>query len=280
MARIAFITSIYDRLFQRRYRRPLYDIQLLLAALEERGHEVVYVARPDPFVPADSAIMHVDCSVVPQAYLELAARYPVCLNGRCADITKRAVSGTRVDLHPEWDGPVIVKSNLNHFGHAERSQNLRALTQLAPPPFPHAPLFRPRYRVYPRLAEVPKRLRTDPNLVIEVFAPERTEEGYGVYSWQFMGDTGFAYFCAGPEPVLRFSKAERIEVCPLPDLEDERRRLGLDFGKLDYVVLNGKPTIIDANKTVGNAPRPGWQAPDRTGADRRTDALARALGIA
>ncbi|MEX0627579.1 MAG: hypothetical protein WD230_02995 [Cucumibacter sp.] len=279
MARIALILHRLDLMYHGLIPRPVYDITLTTRELARRGHKVFTVRDPRRFIPADAAILHVDCSVVPEAYLELASRYPRCLNGRCGDITKRHVSGAQIALHPTWAGPVIVKSNLNHGGGPERALNRHARWFQMATPFPGLPPpF--SYRVFDRLVDVPESLGSDPDLVVEIFNPERVNGGYGVHSWQFMGDNGYVYFARGPDPVVRFSVAEAVEFRLLPDLEVERARIGLDFGKIDYILLDGKPLVIDANKTVGNASRPGWRAPDRNGEDLRSNALERALGIA
>jgi hypothetical protein len=42
---------------------------------------------------------------------------------------------------------------------------------------------------------------------------------------------------------------ERVEVHPeIPELA---KRMGFDFGKFDYVMHEGKPVLLDANKTPG-----------------------------
>ena len=42
----------------------------------EEGLEVVYLYGTERFVPADLVLVHVDLSVVPEAYLEFAAQLP------------------------------------------------------------------------------------------------------------------------------------------------------------------------------------------------------------
>ncbi|HRK69512.1 MAG TPA: hypothetical protein PKY73_18325, partial [Hyphomonas sp.] len=38
---------------------------------------------------------------------------------------------------------------------------------------------------------------------------------------------------------------------PHPRLIEMRRKLSLDYGKIDYVMVDGAPFIFDANKTMG-----------------------------
>ncbi len=280
MARIALIVHRYDRLYRAPFRRdPVYVILLTLRILEQRGHEVVVVRGRDGYRPADAAILHVDCTFTPPEYLDLASRYPRCVNATCADISKRAVSGALVQLHPDWSGPVIVKTNLNSRGVPERLHNRRAIWRGRPPPHPGIHRL-PHYAVYPGLDAVPGRFRDNPDHVIEIYNPEPHPAGHGVHSWQFLGDTGFCYLAAGQSPVLRMGTAPVVEDRPLPGLEAERRRLKLDYGKLDFIFLDGKPLVIDANKTLSAGDRPDWRAPDRAPEETRSFALERALGIA
>ena len=38
-----------------------------------------------------------------------------------------------------------------------------------------------------------------------------------------------------------------------PKLRAERERLGFDFGKFDFVMHDGEPVLLDANRTPGTA---------------------------
>ena len=84
------------------------------------GHEVVYVYGVKRHVPADLLLVHVNLSVVPEEYLEYALRYPIALNGRVRDIRKSTLSRNLVAYGDDWDGPVIVKTDLNYAGQPER----------------------------------------------------------------------------------------------------------------------------------------------------------------
>jgi hypothetical protein len=47
--------------------------------------------------------------------------------------------------------------------------------------------------------------------------------------------------------------AEAIE--PHEDIEQWRKSLKMDFGKLDYVVVDGEAILLDVNKTIGSTTR-------------------------
>ena len=78
-------------------------------------------------MPADLVLLHVNLSVVPDEYLELASRYPIVVNGKAKDIRKSTYSTLRVTRDDPYAGPVIVKSNLNYAGVPEAIQGVRTV---------------------------------------------------------------------------------------------------------------------------------------------------------
>ena len=104
-----------------------YLVHHLAEPWREDGHDIVYVYGIKRFVPADLALVHVDLSIVPEDYLDFAAQYPIVLNGRVRDIRKTTTSRYLVRPGDGWDGPVIVKTDLNHGGSPERIYASRLL---------------------------------------------------------------------------------------------------------------------------------------------------------
>ena len=47
---------------------------------------------------------------------------------------------------------------------------------------------------------------------------------------------------------------------PHPRLLNLRHRMKLDYGKIDYVMIDGEPFIFDANKTMGLGSKAGTEA--------------------
>src|SRR5579872_5821305 len=85
----------------------------------EGGFEVTVNDDPDKKIDADIAILHVDLTVVPDAYMEFMKRYPLAINARVRDISKRHISSDIVRYADRYKGPVIIKTNLNCGGAAE-----------------------------------------------------------------------------------------------------------------------------------------------------------------
>lgn len=214
------------------------------------GHEVIVLFGTRKKVLADVLVMHVDLSVVPDSYLRFAESYPVVINGRVRDIRKSTISRNLVKPGDAYKGPVIAKSDLNFAGVPERTVNdsmMRAEKAI----FEHSS----QYRIFESYPEVPGWLLESPEVVIEKFLPEMEGELYCTRFYQFFGAKETFIRMLSSSPVVNSDSAVRYETIePDPGIVSERRRLGLDYGKLDYVEINGQVQLLDANKTVGYIP--------------------------
>jgi hypothetical protein len=213
------------------------------------GHRVLVHEGTTGLPSADVALLHVDTTVVPDAYIEALRPYRVVLNGATGDIGKRRISQQLVGPDDPYTGPVIVKTNANAGAVPEwlHQEVARASGR------PMGPAVHPmlaRYPVFASKAEVPEAMRRDPELVIERFLPERDERGYYTRHWVFFGEAERCNRVLGAEPVVKGADIlERIAV-PVPDeLRVWRKRLGFDYGKFDFVLHEGKPVLLDVNRT-------------------------------
>lgn len=249
MAKILVVTHRFDQF--RLGSVSVYMLHDILLAMEAKGH-AVHVARGiDPAVEADLAIAHVDCSRTPEAYLEYVRSFPRSVNGSVADITKRAVSGAVLDRDSEWDGPVIVKSDLNYRGIPEKRHNAAARKRDVSPPHPDAPVI-DRYDIFDSPAEVPDACWGDPDRVVERFLAEDDPDGYAMRTWVFMGAKGRCRRHVSRSRIIKSSEIVRSRDVAVPDeLAERRRRMGFDFGKFDFVLHEGRAVLLDANKTPG-----------------------------
>ena len=107
-----------------------------------------------------------------------------------------------------------------------------------------------RYPIFQSACQVPAAVFGDPDLVVEKFLPEKDERGYYVRYWVFLGERERCsrYLEAGP--IVKGDQAiERVPV-PVPDeIRAWRRRLGFDYGKFDFVIHDGRPVLLDVNRT-------------------------------
>lgn len=222
-----------------------YVINHYALTWREDGHDTIFLFGPSVYVPADIAIMHVDLTVVPDAYLALGARYPICLNGSVRDIRKSTYSELRIPRGVVYDGRVIVKSELNYSGAPERALGVREKA-------PEALSSSRDYRIYNGTHAVPESVWEDPDVIVERFVPEVEDGHYVMRAMLFFGDRATCTKLVSPHAIVRGTSQIRTEtVAPHPEMVRIRLEMGFDFGKLDYVLDNGRPILLDANKTVG-----------------------------
>lgn len=111
-------------------------------------------------------------------------------------------------------------------------------------------------RQYPILAhpgEVPAGVWNNEHLIVEKFLPEREDDLYFVRYWTFLGDRNMTGRYGSRNPIVKFGgiATPDMPVEPPPELRQWRERLGLDYGRLDYVMHDGRPVLLDVNKTPG-----------------------------
>src|SRR5512139_151447 len=222
-----------------------HAINQLIGEWCNQGHDVQLAYGTTNLPDADIAVLHVDLSVVPRAYAEAARLYPRVVNGSALDIRKRLVSRNLITRDDNWDGPVIVKANLNFAGWPEWQMRRRAIAMgKAAPAFP-----RPRSpRIFGNPGLVPEEVWGKRHIVVERFLPERDARGFAIRHWIFFGDRERCKRCLSPDPIIKGTNIIDVEDAPVPEfLRTERGRLGLDYGKFDFVVRQGRPILLDAN---------------------------------
>ncbi|MER9298246.1 hypothetical protein NKI38_17350 [Mesorhizobium sp. M0621] len=255
MSRIVVITHEHDRFLGKRnllLRRDspylLFDI---LGKLKRRGHSVRVQQGPSKAHSADIAVLHVDATVTSADYVDCARSFPFCLNLGASDISKRRVSGALIVDGDSWQGPVIVKSDLNNQGIPETLLNRRSKRAGKPPPFPHMQTL-PPYQIYGSLGDVPDGVFERDDLVVEKFIPEREPDGFAARFWVFCGERERCTRYISPNRLVKASETIRREPVPVPDeMRERRRELGFDYGKFDFVIHEGRAILLDANNTPG-----------------------------
>lgn len=205
--------------------------------------------------PSDMLILHVDLTVVPDEYIQAVASHPLVINRNVKNISKRIFSEIILTETSDYLGEVIVKTDANFGGRNEvkirgdesdkqQSQDWEAREYLDD------------YPIYSSLKEVPSGVWKNPKLIVEKFLPEVDEKGrYLLRLWVFFGDKEIHYVNYSGEKVIKsWNKNDlnmlRNEDIP-PELRKIRKNMGIDFGKFDYVMHDGKPILYDINKTLG-----------------------------
>lgn len=230
---------------------------------ENQGVEVVHHAGCAHLPPADLVLLHVDLSVVPERFSRALRAYPRVWNRTCLDIRKRRLPdrGLLLAAPGEYPGPVIIKTDLNCGGFSERTL-FRKLKWTSDPRelwrnFRAARTPEQRsYPIYPTAADVPAAVWRDPDRVVEKFLPEREGDSYVVRWAYFCGARQMAFRSVSTKPVVRWSPGDVERPIPIsPEIVAYRERIGLDYGKIDYVEHEGRSLVLDVNKTIGGPGR-------------------------
>jgi hypothetical protein len=250
--------------------RHLVEQEYLVNHLIERWRtqdiDVVVSDGAGGWPDADTALLHVDRTRVPDSFQALGDRYPAVINLRGTDMSKRVVSRNLLQEGDGWSGPVIVKTDANAGGHRERSLTYRA-------PFlglvrrvrdrtgnwqETGVLHTSDYPIYAGACEVPPAVWRNPGLVVERFLPERRADEYVLRQWMFLGDREVGILSFGPEPIVKAANVTSYEALDeVPEsLRLMRAQWGLDYGKFDYVLHDGEAVLLDANRTPTSGAHP------------------------
>lgn len=226
---------------------------------EQMGHRVLFHRGVAPPPPGDLAILHVDLTVVPDSYRELASRYPRTLNARTWDIRKSLYSMARVQRGDSWPGKVLIKTDANHGGHVDDALRRFAIADGLATDVPERALM-DHYYLCESMARVPDRIWETPGVLVEKFVPETDASGNYLRIYTFCGPEERSTRYRSADPLIRagnYLSREPVEVPPV--VREWREQLGFDLGKIDYVRHEGEFVLLDANRTAS--------APERFAAD-------------
>lgn len=210
---------------------------------------------------------HVNLTVTPPAYLRCLRRFPRVINAGFTDTAKSKYCHNLLRGHDGYDGPVIVKTDLNFGGRPE--QNLhrrreqawpRRLLRLFGRPVAASGELDPyAYPIYDSPSLVPFEVWSDPSLVVQKFQPEKDEISlYRLRSWYVLGDHGFHVVTSGREPIVKDRNTLNRQVADIatpPDMEALRRALHVDYGRFDYGLVEGKPWFTTSTEHRQSPPR-------------------------
>ncbi|MFO1183746.1 MAG: hypothetical protein U1E56_03025 [Bauldia sp.] len=244
-----------------------YTLTYLIDDLRGRGARVIVRDRFDGSNLGRAALVHVDLTDVPSEFRPIADHYPLAINGRALSIRRTLYSAARITADSSWSGPVIVKTVLNAGGRPERryrrahsvsARLIHAARKFVPrlgvaPPHP--------YQVFASIAEVPAAIWSEESLIVERFLPGSLD--LPIVKYRFL-------FCLEAEVTLRgtfddlFCRGKfildhgTVSEGPPAEVRAIRERLQVDFGAIDYFIVDGVATVVDVNKTVGTS-QAWWQ---------------------
>jgi hypothetical protein len=249
-----------------------YLVKLLMKHWQDLGLAVEVVRGIDHFVPADLVIPHLDMTIIPDEYRDFLAQYPIVINRDVVDISKSKISTNILRRDDSHTGPVIIKTDFNSGGLPEKrlSSNMYLLRAISSklsgaissrqrPMFPQAAawaqlkyLTPSDYPVFPSLQDVPREIFDNKNLVVEKFLPEVQNGLYCVRYYHFLGDKDITKLFRSKQEIVKGSdNGEFIQPPAPPGLLAIRQKLGMDYGKIDYVLRDGQVVLLDVNRTPG-----------------------------
>jgi hypothetical protein len=235
------------------------------------GIEIAPLKGIDKYVEADLLIPHLDTTVLPGEYTDFFQKYPRVVNHRLQDISKRLVSRNLLTPGHPYDGPVIVKTNFNNgaipdvklHGHkilfSTRTRKsfwdllLNRRIQNADQHWATINCMNPNdYQIFPSIKDVPEGVFTNESLVVERFLPEYKNGVYYLRVYKFFGDRAYCAQLGSYHPIVKQKNIISREEVSIPDeVVAFRREFGMDYGKLDFVIREGRVTVFDVNRTPG-----------------------------
>jgi hypothetical protein len=205
------------------------------------------------------AVVHVDLTDVPPRHCPAPGTYALCLNGEATSISRVLYSRARLGPDSQYPGPVIVKSVLNSRGLPERNYLLatnrtfrlecRVLRLLGRVPHP---MRCPPYGLYESVDAVPNAVWRDPHRIVERFVPGLLATPVVKYRCDFFLDVTlhtrgtYDSLLADPDTVREVTLVDTIP----NEVLRVRADLRLDFGSVDYFVVDGEAVVVDVNKTT------------------------------
>jgi hypothetical protein len=233
-------------------------INILKRNWEESGFEAESVCGIRQDMPADVAINHVNLTVTPDAYLDYLKKYPVVINGKVRSISKASFSKQLLKPDDDHEGKVIIKTNANFGGKPElklAGRKTRFIQEIAKRISWSKVIFiaSSDYLILESIRSVPKGVWKNKHLIVEKFLPEQDNEGkYRLRAWSFLGNRGFHVLVTSNHPIVKGSRIEKRKILSdhVPDeLISTRKQMGIDYGRFDYAIVDGRVVLYDINRT-------------------------------
>ncbi|HKK15553.1 MAG TPA: hypothetical protein VJ981_02535 [Gammaproteobacteria bacterium] len=235
--------------------RDDYMLYPLMKCWQEQGIKVT--AGPVKILEADIGILHVNRTWIPAEALPANPLQRPILNERVLDISKRHISRQLLQPDSDYTGKVIIKTDANYYNAIRGLPTVPYLDRLRQRVANYLPWQLMRelpYKHYPvleRLTDVPDWVWKRRELIVERFQPEIENGEFILRLWMFLGDHGYGAKIYSNEPVVKVNNMNRYEYLDsVPEaLQAMRIALDMDYGKLDYVMINREPVLLDVNPT-------------------------------
>ncbi len=237
-----------------------YLIDEIASRWENDDYEIVDHFGWENIPEAEITVLHFDQTRIQTDQLCKLTHRKTVLNREVTDISKQCFSQLLVSSDDPYQGKVIVKTNLN-FGGIPEFGWFRYYVSTIFSPFAgrRVKMINPyKYPVFDNKEEVPETVWQNKNLIVEKFLPEFENGLFYVRCWVFLGDQNWAGRFGAREPIVKFSRmVTEVEEISVPDeLLQFRMKNNLDYGRIDFVMHDSRPVVLDVNKTIGCAANP------------------------
>jgi len=201
---------------------------------------------------------HVDLTTTPKTYLDYFKTFPGGINTSLVDISKSLICReSLVSPDDGYQGAVIVKTNLNCGGTPEfdgLKRSGRLPQGLIKQNYSNARFMDPgNYPIYKNVCDVPPGVWENPDLIVQQFHSEMDDRGrYCLRHWYVLGSKGFQTMNVSEKPIVKGRNILDRQLLdePIPAaLLQEKERLGVDYGRIDYIVSDGEAVLFDVNRT-------------------------------
>lgn len=218
-------------------------------------------------VRAEAVIPHLDLTERPAAYQAYLQRFPCVLNRSLTSIAKSTFSGQLVRAGDRYDGPVIIKTELNYAGVPEKllaqprpfrwldpttlvDQFQRRRPGYRAPVIESNPSRYHNYAIYTNLRAVPPELFQNPAWVVEKFLPEYRDGYYYLRFTYVLGPRHITLEIQSAQAIAKGATALQCREVETPaEILARAQALGVDFGKLDHAWHEGRLVLYDINPT-------------------------------
>lgn len=244
--------------------REAWTIRSLEQAWENAGaciRQYSNLSKPPPKV--DIWFCHLDSTRMPEGYRKFIDAQPRVVNGELKDIRKTSFSEQLIDSkESSYKGQVIVKSDYNCGGIGDMrmvkgppgvARYLPATLRRWMMGIPSG--FKPieSYIVYDMVKAVPDECFSDEYTVVEKFLPEKVGRNFALRMMFKLGECVVTYRIISSDKVVKHSNLVSIEQIDTDSRVVDWARLHcVDFGKIDYVICDGKLVVYDVNRTPGS----------------------------
>lgn len=245
------------------FKRSSYLLNHLAIEWVRNGYRITLSGSENP-PNADLGILHVDMTVVSQDFLDACSAYPIVLNGRFIDNSKRLISKHLLSPGCDYKGAVIIKTNANYGGlHELKAKYPEGYPREFVAMNPKHPATRwslvqhiptESYIVLESMEEVHQDIWTNPYLVVEKFTPEIDTDGlYCMRACLFFGGQEVGLLVKSRSRIIKGRDVIDRQFIPgiaPSEVQRFKKDHHMEFGRIDYVIHQGEVVILDANKTA------------------------------